>query len=200
MAKQLALKAARAAPIAVLFQVLSCRLGVMTDSRCQSLAAWNFLVQPVGDFALTVKVFDFLKKEDLMDITSTIEKVQPYLSSAQLQVMRDNTHGEEGEFFIAKLVSLAAQTDATPVTYQQDGLGDLAVVHLHYFLYGHDWYITEKDMDGGVSQAFGLAKLDGHDPELGYISISEITSLGAELDLYWELKTISEIKSELVTA
>ena len=60
-----------------------------------------------------------------------------------------------------------------PVTYQQDGMGDDAVVYLHYFCGPFNWFITEKDKDGGVDQAYGLTDLRG-EPELGYISIREI--------------------------
>lgn len=64
-----------------------------------------------------------------------------------------------------------------PKTYEQDGKGDQATAHLHYFLNGSDWYITEKDMDGGIQQAYGYAILNGDDEcaEVGYISIEELT-------------------------
>ncbi len=82
-----------------------------------------------------------------------------------------------------------------PETYGQNGMGDQAVVYLHYFCNAGDFYITEKDSDpdgDGQIQAFGLADL-GY-PELGYISIQEIISAGVELDINWSPVTLEQIK------
>lgn len=43
--------------------------------------------------------------------------------------------------------------------YEQDGKGEEAIVTLHYFRGGMDWFITEKDMEPEQHQAFGLADL-----------------------------------------
>ena len=86
---------------------------------------------------------------------------------------------------------------STPVTYEQDGKGDDAIVYLHYFFGGcKRLCITEKDIDGGVQQAFGYAVLfgDKENAELGYICITEITQYGAELDLYFTSCPLAEIK------
>lgn len=90
--------------------------------------------------------------------------------------------------------------ETMPKTYEQDGKGNAAVVHLHYFIGGSDWYITEKDMEGaGTAQAFGFAILNGdlECAELGYISIEELTEIGAELDLYWTARPLGDVKREL---
>lgn len=110
----------------------------------------------------------------------------------------DPKNSEEADFFLGKLIDLAQQIDTMPKTYEQDGKGDQAIVYLHYFLGGSDWYITEKDMNGGIKQAFGYAVLNGDDEcaELGYISIQEITAYGAELDFYFTPCTLGEIKSK----
>jgi Protein of unknown function (DUF2958) len=88
------------------------------------------------------------------------------------------------------------------VTYEQDGLGDDAVVHMHYFLNGSDWWITELDVEDKVSQAFGLVQLDSYQPELGYISIAELVSnsVGAELDLHWTPKTLLQVRETLLSS
>ena len=113
-------------------------------------------------------------------------------------VASDPANSEEAEFFLRKLIDLAQQIDTMPKTYEQEGKGDQATVHLHYFLGGSDWYITEKDMDGGIEQAFGYAILNGDDEcaELGYISIQEITDCGAELDLHFTPCTLGDIKAK----
>src|ERR1035437_8579296 len=123
--------------------------------------------------------------------------LQKFVSVSQLQALREACSGEEGRFFEEKLAEVARTIDTMPVTYQQDGKGDAAQVYLHYFSGGSDWWITEKDKDGGVEQAFGLASINGYDPELGYISIEELVSLGVELDLYWTQKTVGEIRQEI---
>ena len=84
-----------------------------------------------------------------------------------------------------------------PKTYEQDGLGEEAVVHLHYFTGSADWWITEKDSDPdgeGQVQAFGLADLFQDGGELGYISLVEILAAGAELDLHWTPKPLAHAR------
>jgi hypothetical protein len=91
-----------------------------------------------------------------------------------------------------KHIELASIVDSMPVTYATDGQGDQAIVHLHYFTAGADWYITERDVYDKQLQAFGKADL-GDGGELGYISLVEILQCGAELDLYWTAKKLAEI-------
>jgi hypothetical protein len=93
-----------------------------------------------------------------------------------------------------------------PATYGQDGKGDQAVVYLHYFIGGCDWWITERDAgspddppDTGQAQAFGLVDL-GMGPELGYISLVEVLTAGAELDFHWQPKTLAEIQGRNLAA
>lgn len=104
--------------------------------------------------------------------------------------------GEEREFFLNKMAELQDTIMAMPVTYQQDDMGDNAIVHLHYFTGGRNWYITEKDMEGdGTIQAFGKVDL-GFASELGYISIAELVQINViELDLHWQKKTLAEISA-----
>lgn len=65
-------------------------------------------------------------------------------------------------------------------------------VYAHYFtpFSNWDWYITEYD---GKDTMFGLVK--GHEVELGYISLSELKSQGAnvERDLYFGEKSLAEV-------
>lgn len=108
---------------------------------------------------------------------------------------------EEKDFFKDMLEKLTTHIEKMPKSYEQDGLGDNAVVHLHYFYGSSDWWIIEKDTDDEQHQAFGFVRLNGmtHCAELGYISINELVGLGVgvELDLYWEPKTLGEIKKNL---
>lgn len=93
-----------------------------------------------------------------------------------------------------RLNQITEEIESMPRTWEQDRKGLDAVAHLHYFKGGMDWYITERDISGRQYQAFGLVDFGVMDsPELGYISIVEIISLGAELDLHWTPKRLGEI-------
>ena len=117
-----------------------------------------------------------------------------FIGRAQLGVINQASRGEEGAFFQGKLIEWAATVEAMPQTYQTDGQGMAAVAHLHYFVGACNFYITERDQETEQCQAFGLADL-GYGGELGYISLVEILSCGAELDLYWRKKTLEEIRA-----
>ncbi len=123
-------------------------------------------------------------------------QIKPFLSTSQYKTLEDLIKGEEGVFFTCKLNELTDIIDTMPKTYETDGMGDSAIVHLHYFKGGSDWYITEKDMDGGIYEAFGYACLNGDicNAELGYISIRELVANGVEIDFYWELVTLGDVK------
>lgn len=128
-------------------------------------------------------------RKELWALLGTIEK---FIPPAQLYHLKGNWRE------MAEVIDRLSKTiKEAPVTYAQDGLGDAAVVHLHYFYGGCDWWITELDMTDGVSQAFGMASLSGIDPDLGYISITELCeNPRIELDFYWTPKTVGEIKAK----
>lgn len=128
-------------------------------------------------------------------VMRTIEHVRPYIPKQQFGVMLRGLRGEERGFFREAFRALDATVRAMPVTYGQSELGEQAVVHLHYFAGGMDWWITEKDMHGGTPQAFGMVDL-GHGPELGYISIDELQCMPEiNIDLHWKPVTIADVKA-----
>jgi len=120
-----------------------------------------------------------------------------FMPAAQYRSMRDGLKGEESQYFADKFMEFAERIKTMPKTYEQDGLGDKAIAHLHYFKGRGDWYITEKDIgseeEPGQHQAFGLADL-GLGGDLGYISIVELIKNNVELDLHWKPKTLAEIQ------
>lgn len=129
--------------------------------------------------------------------------VRPFLSRQQLAVLAEHCRGEEALHFLRQLVGLADRVRAMPKTGDQEGLGDQATVHLHYFLAKCDWYIVEKDIvSPGVDMAFGFAVLNGNelDAELGYVSIAEIVGCGAELDLHFKPRSLAEVRAERAKA
>src|SRR3990167_2578089 len=136
-----------------------------------------------------------------LDAIQALRTVRQFVSPDQYQAMRAGLRGEESQYFQDKFMEIGNTIEHMPKTYDQDGLGDQAVAHLHYFMGSGDWYITEKDSDpvnesgghDGQIQAFGLADL-GYGAELGYISIAELIANGAELDLHFTPQTLAQLK------
>lgn len=123
-----------------------------------------------------------------------------FVNPAQLSVMRSLVKGEEGAHFSQMILKLKSHIVSMPKTYESDGQGDDAVVMLHYFKGGSDWWITERDMVREKQiQAFGYVCLNGdvQNAELGYINIDELIRCGVELDLYFQPITLREVKAKL---
>lgn len=88
-----------------------------------------------------------------------------------------------------------------PPLYAQDGLGDDAIVHAHFFTPGGsgDWFALEYDPK--TNECFGLCCI--FEDELGYFSVDELESikcpplgLPIERDMYWTPKTLGEVRVE----
>lgn len=138
-----------------------------------------------------------------MTPNQALTALQGFISMGQLRVITAGCRGEEGDYFRAKLTEYGERIAAMPKTYDQGDLGEQAVISLHYFIGGCDWYITERDIDEdgeGQIQAFGLADLFGDGGEIGYISIPEILANGGELDLHFAPCTLAEVKADRVAA
>lgn len=132
------------------------------------------------------------KKLELSDALPAVKFLKSFIGDSQMQAIISGMRGEEGQYFIKRMIDLAAQIKAMPKTYGQDGLGMKSIVHLHYFHGSMDHYITEKDMESEQLQAFGWADL-GYGAEAGYISIAELIQNNVEIDLHWTPKTIGEV-------
>lgn len=126
-----------------------------------------------------------------------LDQLKPFLPRMEYEALRMDLIGEEKDGIGQMIKEWNSKIATMPKTYDQDGAGDNAVVHLHYFLGPHDWYITEKDMYDEQNQAFGWACLNGdtQNAELGYISIPEITACGVLLDLHWTPRPLREVKA-----
>ena len=126
-------------------------------------------------------------------------RLNQFIGQKQLQAIQHTCKSDEGKFFQEMLFSLKQKFATMPKTHETDGQGEKAIVHLHYFNGGSDWWITERDQENEQLQAFGFACLNGDKEfaELGYISITELIENDVELDLYWTPKSLSEIESEL---
>ncbi len=126
--------------------------------------------------------------------------LRDYMGNAQRCAIHSALRGEERAYFRQLLSDYVALVQAMPATYETQGEH---IAYLHYFTGSADFYITEKDAgcsddEPGIGQvqAFGLADLFHDGGELGYISLPEITAAGAELDLHWTPRPLSEIRAE----
>ena len=124
-----------------------------------------------------------------------------FIGLNQLTCIVDGLVGEEAGCFQEIVDRMAETIVETPVTYEQDVKGDGAIAFLHYFIRGYDFYLTEKDAGGPndtpsdfQNQTFGLVILNGS-MEMGYVSLPEILSAGAELDLHFTPTPLSQIKA-----
>ena len=92
---------------------------------------------------------------------------------------------------------------ALPAIGSTDGKGGDAVALTKLFTpwSSWSWYLTEASRQGDDVLMFGL--VDGHEKELGYISLNEIMSVRSpmglliEYDLYWSPKRLRKIAPEL---
>ncbi len=155
-----------------------------------------------------------LFKMDIANNLLNASKKNPYAKAAlllhgfmpieQLQVVLGGAgfvprmKAEEAAYFKNMLLEMGERIAGMPRVYEQDGKGEEAIVSLHYFKGGSDWYILEKDSETEQSQAFGYAVLNGDEDnaELGYISLVELTRLGVELDLHFNPRSLLEVKAE----
>jgi hypothetical protein len=139
-----------------------------------------------------------------LEAVAAMKALHGFIGESQRSCLADAMRGEEKQFFFDKLCEYAGRITAMPQTYDQDGKGDDAIVHLHYFIGSCDWFITEKDKGTGEERAAGAVEqhqatgwADLGDPmnaEFGYISIVEILAAGGELDLYFTPKPLKECK------
>lgn len=144
-----------------------------------------------------------MRKETTIAALNALNKLEYFMGNHQLATIAVLLRGEERQHFIDTIIGLAHTIDTMPHTYQQHGMGDEAIAHLHYFHGGCDWFITEKDMGDGSGdrrqlQASGLADMGS--PEIGYISIEDLRRRNIDLDLYWTPKTLREIKQSKMLA
>ena len=118
-----------------------------------------------------------------------------FISDRQRRVLMEMLTGEEKEGVAEVVLELSDRIEKMPKTYETDNQGDNAIVHLHYFYAGMDWYFTEKDVYSGQHQAFGYSRYSTGAGEMGYISLPSLLRDGeVEVDLYWDPKPLKDVK------
>ena len=174
--------------------------GIFGGQEFAVAQAWGMGLEPEAAAEKIIKAAT-VPIEPVADALKKLESIKQFFPEDEYQTIKGNLSGEEKDFFIQKIAEIATTIETMPKVYGQDGGGDDAVVYLHYFKGGSDWYITEKDSEAEQLQAFGYAILNGdkQNAELGYINIIELTKVGVELDLYWQPKTLGKIKGAPAT-
>jgi len=134
------------------------------------------------------------KVKEAMTALETLYKLQ-LIPKGEYITLKSNLKGEEGEAIGERVLGVYNTFKTMPKTYETEKVKD-KVAHLHYFKNGHDFYIYEKDMEEEEQiQAFGFVTSNlCPEGEMGYINIQEVTQAGAEVDLYWTPKPLSECK------
>ena len=79
-----------------------------------------------------------------------------------------------------KLMTKAIE-NVIPALYEQDGLGDDAIVHAKFFTPDGSWTWYATEYDPATRMFFGL--VDGFDKELGYFSLDELEGVRGALGL-----------------
>ena len=92
----------------------------------------------------------------------------------------------------------AKQLEKIPGHYEtEDVTTDEKIIHMHFFIGGCDWYITEYDPVDKLF--FGFANLnDDQNAEWGYISLEEmkesnIKGFEVDRDLNWTVRAVKEV-------
>lgn len=146
---------------------------------------------------MTIESTNRFQAEQYLSNAALLSRFMPI---AQRFALKELIKGEEGEHFVDIVLALVKTIREMPVSYETDGQGGDAIVHLHYFGGSYDAWVTERDVGelarndiDAQHQAFGKVCLGGGDAELGYISIEEVIQSNLELDLYWIPKPLKEI-------
>lgn len=94
-----------------------------------------------------------------------------------------------------RLDALAATLRRMPRLHETDGQGGRALARMHWSTGAADWWLVEWDATG--RSGFGLCDLgQGFGPELGYFALSDMLSIGAELDLHWQPAPVARIRAD----
>lgn len=141
-----------------------------------------------------ILMVDILTQKNALEQLAKL-RADKFIGELQFRCLKDLLKSDERAFFIEQVDRLYSTVEVMPKILEQDGKGNNAIAYLHYFTANADFYITEKDIEDGITQAFGLVAFVCDYPEMGYISIEEVIRAGAEVDLYFESKTLGEVRA-----
>lgn len=72
------------------------------------------------------------------------------------------------------------------------------LIHMHFFIGGCDWYITEFSATDGLMFGFAILNNDIECAEWGYVSLKELQAINirgiqVDRDLHWRVRPAKEI-------
>ena len=123
----------------------------------------------------------------------SLEKIIPQNMLLSIKETKESWKRGDSDDIFEHYENLIEGYREIPKLYYQDGKGKNAIVYLHYFSGGSDWYITELDKE--TNEGYGYVVLDGdtQNSEFGYINLNEFADSIVQLDLYWSFQTLNEI-------
>lgn len=127
----------------------------------------------------------YQKQTDKKSIREILNDLKPFLPNSEYNVLSSSIREH-----VDALQDVIKQVEDAKHSKDEN------IAYLHYFSGGSDWYINNIDEN---NIAFGYTMLNGdiEMAEFGYIDINEITSLGVELDLYYEPAPFKEVIDDL---
>lgn len=151
--------------------------------------------QPLDTSGMSARVKRQLAESEFAD---NMALLKPFLSNEQwTELSNVDALAPETLKHTTIAQELVQRISLMPSTYESDA--ETAVAQLKYYAPMNDceWLITKKNKGGpGIQhQAFGSADL-GYGPELGYISIAEITENGGLLDTNFLPMTLKDYQTQ----
>lgn len=72
------------------------------------------------------------------------------------------------------------------------------MIHMHFFIFGTDWYVAEYDPEEKIFWGFVILNEDYMNAEWGYFALSELKEISfvgfkVDRDLHWKTRKASEV-------
>ena len=144
----------------------------------------------------------FLERESA---AATLLRLAPYFNREQYRQVLATIPAEPGDAERCDhLRQLALNLETMPGW--QESWQDHAPANLHYVLGDAHWYVVEKDTqhpprilgesEAGPALLYAWSVYPNATPELGYVELSELLRVGAELDLHYTPRPAEELLNE----
>jgi ppGpp synthetase/RelA/SpoT-type nucleotidyltranferase len=123
----------------------------------------------------------------------SLEKIVPKNMLLSIKETKESWKRGDSDDIFEHYENLIEGYREIPTLYFQDEKGKNAIVYLHYFSGGSDWYITELDKENNEGFGYVILNGDTQNAEFGYINMNELANSNIQIDLYWSFETLNEI-------
>jgi ppGpp synthetase/RelA/SpoT-type nucleotidyltranferase len=124
---------------------------------------------------------------------NSLEKIVPKNMLLSIKETKESWKRGDSDDIFEHYENLIEGYREIPTLYFQDEKGKNAIVYLHYFSGGSDWYITELDKENNEGFGYVILNGDTQNSEFGYINMNELANSNINIDLYWSFQTLNEI-------